>query len=132
MLKQGSKIVDGLSAYKQPIFVYIVPNGELHGGAWVVLDPSINLEKMEMYTDVDAHVGVLEAEGIVEIKMRRDKILTLMERLDPTYAELKRASKDSNVTVDERAQASQALADRETFLQPTYKQLALLYADLHE
>lgn len=29
ILKQGSKIVDGLSAFKQPVFVYIVPNGEL-------------------------------------------------------------------------------------------------------
>ena len=37
VLKQGSKIVDGLSSYKQPVFVYIVPNGELQGGAWVVL-----------------------------------------------------------------------------------------------
>ncbi|KAG5219866.1 acetyl-CoA carboxylase [Salix suchowensis] len=32
ILKQGSKIVDGLSSYKQPVFVYIVPNGELRGG----------------------------------------------------------------------------------------------------
>ncbi|KAG1786029.1 acetyl-CoA carboxylase [Suillus plorans] len=132
VLKQGSKIVDGLSAYKQPVFVYIVPNGELRGGAWVVLDPSINPEKMEMYADVEARAGVLEPEGIVEIKMRRDKILTLMERLDSTYAELKQASKDTSKTAEERAQATQALANRETFLQPTYKQLALLYADLHD
>ncbi|KAG0694582.1 acetyl-CoA carboxylase [Suillus ampliporus] len=132
VLKQGSKIVDGLSAYKQPVFVYIVPNGELRGGAWVVLDPSINPEKMEMYADVEARAGVLEPEGIVEIKMRRDKILTLMERLDSTYAEVKQASKDSTKTAEERAQATQALAKRETFLQPTYKQLALLYADLHD
>lgn len=132
VLKQGSKIVDGLSAYKQPVFVYIVPNGELRGGAWVVLDPSINPEKMEMYADVEARAGVLEPEGIVEIKMRRDKILTLMERLDSTYAELKHASKDTTKTAEERAQATQALANREVFLQPTYKQLALLYADLHD
>ncbi|KAG2157567.1 acetyl-CoA carboxylase [Suillus clintonianus] len=132
VLKQGSKIVDGLSAYKQPVFVYIVPNGELRGGAWVVLDLSINPEKMEMYADVEARAGVLEPEGIVEIKMRRDKILTLMERLDSTYADLKQASKDAAKTVEERAQATQALASREAFLQPTYKQLALLYADLHD
>ena len=132
VLKQGSKIVDGLSAYKQPIFVYIVPNGELRGGAWVVLDPSINSEQMEMYADVDARAGVLEAEGIVEIKMRRDKILMLMERLDPTYATLKRDSQDSSKSAEERAAATAALAARETLLQPTYKQMALLYADLHE
>lgn len=46
----GSLIVDGLSAYKRPVFVYILPNGELRGGAWVVLDPSINANgQMEMW-----------------------------------------------------------------------------------
>jgi acetyl-CoA carboxylase/biotin carboxylase 1 len=132
VLKQGSKIVDGLSSYKKPVFVYIVPNGELRGGAWVVLDPSINVEQMEMYADVDARAGVLEPEGLVEIKMRRDKILALMDRLDPTYSSLKRDSNDSSKSAEERSKASEALAEREAYLQPTYKQIALLYADLHE
>ncbi|KAH9839950.1 acetyl CoA carboxylase [Rhodofomes roseus] len=132
ILKQGSKIVDGLSSYKQPVFVYIVPNGELRGGAWVVLDPSINASQMEMFADVDARAGVLEPEGIVEIKMRRDKINKLMERLDSTYAALKKDSADASKTPEERAAAAEALAQRETLLQPTYKQIALLYADLHE
>ncbi|KAF7294479.1 hypothetical protein MKEN_01440400 [Mycena kentingensis (nom. inval.)] len=132
VLKQGSKIVDGLSSYKQPVFVYIVPNGELRGGAWVVLDPSINPEQMEMYADVDARAGVLEPEGIVEIKMRRDKIVKLMERLDSTYASLKRDSNDVSKTPEERAAASASLTSRETLLKPTYQQIALLYADLHD
>ncbi|KAA1468959.1 acetyl CoA carboxylase [Dentipellis sp. KUC8613] len=133
VLKQGAKIVDGLSAYKQPVFVYIVPNGELRGGAWVVLDPSINAEgQMEMYADVDARAGVLEPEGIVEIKMRRDKIITLMERLDSQYATLKKESKDASKTAEERAAAADLLEKREALLQPTYKQIALQYADLHD
>ncbi len=132
ILKQGSKIVDGLSSYKQPVFVYIVPHGELRGGAWVVLDPSINSEQMEMYADVEARAGVLEPEGIIEIKMRRDKILKVMERLDATYAGLKKDSIDVGKSPEERAAAADALAKRETLLQPTYKQIALLYADLHE
>ena len=53
------QIVDGLSSYKQPIFVYVLPNGELRGGAWVVLDPSINKSMMEMYADPWARAGVL-------------------------------------------------------------------------
>ncbi|KAI0046521.1 acetyl CoA carboxylase [Auriscalpium vulgare] len=133
VLKQGSKIVDGLSAYKQPVFVYIVPNGELRGGAWVVLDPSINAEgQMEMYADVEARAGVLEPEGIIEIKMRRDKITALMDRLDHEYASLKKDSKDASKTAEERAAAADALQARETLLNPTYKQIALLYADLHD
>ena len=133
VLKQGSKIVDGLSAFKQPVFVYIVPNGELRGGAWVVLDPSINAEgQMEMYADVEARAGVLEPEGIIEIKMRRDKIVQLMGRMDSPYATLEKESKDVSKTAKERAAAAEALEKREAFLQPTYKQVALLYADLHE
>jgi acetyl-CoA carboxylase/biotin carboxylase 1 len=133
VLKQGSKIVDGLSAYKKPVFVYIVPNGELRGGAWVVLDPSINADgRMEMYADEEARGGVLEPEGIVEIKMRRDKIIALMERLDATYAQLKKDSKDVSKTPEDRATAAEALERREQILQPTYKQIAIMYADLHE
>jgi len=114
------------------VFVYVMPNGELRGGAWVVLDPSINSEQMEMYADVEARAGVLEPEGIVEIKMRRDKILKLMERLDSTYASLKKDSTNPEKSSDDRATAEEELSKRETLLQPTYKQIALLYADLHD
>ena len=100
--------------------------------AWVILDPSINGTQTEKHADVDARAGVLEPEGIVEIKMRKDKILRLMERLDPTYADLKKATLDQSTSADARAQAVEELDRREQLLQPTYKQIALLYADLHE
>jgi len=51
IVKFGSYIVDGLREYQQPILIYIPPYGELRGGAWVVLDPKINPEFMEMYAD---------------------------------------------------------------------------------
>jgi len=51
VLKYGSMIVDALRAYKQEIYVYLPPNGELRGGAWVVLDSTINPEHMHMYAD---------------------------------------------------------------------------------
>lgn len=51
VLKYGSYIVDALRDYEQPIFVYIPPYGELRGGAWVVVDPTINPSCMEMYAD---------------------------------------------------------------------------------
>ena len=51
ILKFGAMIVDALRTYKHPVFVYIPPGGELRGGAWVVIDPTINLAKMEMYAD---------------------------------------------------------------------------------
>ena len=51
ILKFGAHIVDGLRKYKQPVLIYIPPRGELRGGAWVVVDPSINRESMERYAD---------------------------------------------------------------------------------
>ncbi|KAF1745296.1 hypothetical protein MXB_2628, partial [Myxobolus squamalis] len=38
VLKFGAMIVDSLRAYTQPVFIYIMPNGELRGGSWAVLD----------------------------------------------------------------------------------------------
>ena len=64
--------------------------------------------------------------------MRRDKLLGLMERLDPQFAAFKQLSQDSSQTSEARATAAEKLAERELELQPAYKQMALLYADLHE
>ena len=47
ILKFGAMIVDALVEYKHPIFIYIPKHGELRGGAWEVIDPAINPEKME-------------------------------------------------------------------------------------
>jgi acetyl-CoA carboxylase/biotin carboxylase 1 len=52
ILKFGASIVDALSEYKQPVFIYII--GELRGGAWVVLDTMINPEMIEMYAERDS------------------------------------------------------------------------------
>ena len=131
------------------MFVYIVPNGELRGGAWVVLDPSINPAQMEMYADRESRAGVLEPEGVIEIRsgysiltfpkraditpsVRRDRILTLMERLDSVYAGHKKATKDATLSEQAKAKAAEDLEEREKLLMPTYTQMALLYADLHE
>ena len=54
ILKYGAYIVDALVEYTQPVFVYIPPFGELRGGAWVVVDPKINPDVMEMYADKDS------------------------------------------------------------------------------
>ena len=54
VLKFGSMIVDALVAYQQPLFVYIPPHAELRGGAWVVVDSTINSDVMEFYAAEDA------------------------------------------------------------------------------
>ena len=131
VLKYGSFIVDALVDFKQPIFTYIPPHGELRGGSWVVVDPTINADMMEMYADVDSRAGVLEPEGMVGIKYRRDKLLATMERLDPTYAELKKKLA-GKLDADEYSQVSAKLVAREKALLPIYAQISVQYADLHD
>ncbi|KAI9799947.1 MAG: Acetyl-CoA carboxylase [Sarcosagium campestre] len=132
VLKYGSYIVDALVKYEQPIFVYIPPFGELRGGSWVVVDPTINPDCMEMYADEDARGGVLEPEGIVNIKYRREKQLETMARLDPTYADLKSSLSAKGITPEQQSSIKQKMTERETLLLPVYTQISLQFADLHD
>lgn len=97
VLKFGSMIVDALRVYKQPVFIYIPPHGELRGGSWVVVDPTINPDKMEMFADSNARGGVLEPPGICEIKYRAADQKALMHRLDETLKELDKQLQDCQV-----------------------------------
>lgn len=83
ILKFGAYIIDGLREYKQPVFIYVPPNAELRGGAWAVIDPSINSRYMEAYADPDARAGVLEPEGTVEVRYREKDLIKTIYRLDP-------------------------------------------------
>ncbi|KAM7212033.1 Acetyl-CoA carboxylase, central region domain containing protein [Rhypophila decipiens] len=132
VLKYGSYIVDALVKFEQPVFIYIPPFGELRGGSWVVVDPTINPTAMEMYADVEARGGVLEPEGIVGIKYRKDKQLETMARLDPVYANLKKKVADNTLSKEEIDEAKQQLTAREQQLLPVYAQISLQFADLHD
>lgn len=89
IMKFGAYIVDGLREYTRPIVVYIPPYGELRGGAWAVVDPMINPRHMEMFADNTSRGGVLEPEGIVEIKYRNKDIVKTMHRNDSVIHNLK-------------------------------------------
>ncbi|XP_071943409.1 acetyl-CoA carboxylase-like isoform X2 [Antedon mediterranea] len=132
VLKYGSYIVDALVEYKQPVMVYIPPNGELRGGSWVVIDPTINPEHMEMYADVDSRGGVLEPEGTVEIKFKRRDLLKAMRRIDPKYQELEKSLKVKGLIDKEENEIKSKLREREELLLPIYHQVAVNFADLHD
>lgn len=132
VLKYGSFIVDALVDYKQPIIIYIPPTGELRGGSWVVVDPTINADQMEMYADVNSRAGVLEPQGMVGIKYRREKLLDTMNRLDDKYRELRAKLTDKSLTPELHQQISKQLADRERELLPIYGQISIQFADLHD
>ncbi|KAJ3296515.1 acetyl-coenzyme-A carboxylase [Borealophlyctis nickersoniae] len=130
VLKYGAYIVDALREYKQPVFVYVI--GELRGGAWVVVDPTINPEMMEMYAEDESRGGVLEAEGIVSIKFRKPQLVAAIERLDPTYRQLKKALSDPSATAEQKKVTQDALDKRERDLLPVFHQAAVHFADLHD
>jgi acetyl-CoA carboxylase / biotin carboxylase 1 len=129
VLKFGAQIVDALREFKQPIFIYII--GELRGGAWVVVDPSINSKMMEMYTYENGRGGVLEPQGIVEIKYRIPKVIATMQRLDEDCRKMKE-SIASTVTETEKVILAENLKKRQEFLLPVYEQAAVELADLHD
>ena len=81
-------IVDALVAYNQPLFVYIPPFAELRGGAWVVVDSTINADVMEFYAAEEARGGVLEAAGAASIKFRDRDIVAAAHRMDQTLMAL--------------------------------------------
>jgi len=126
VLKFGAMIVDALVEYKHPVTIYIPPNGELRGGAWVVLDPKINPDQMEMFADVEARGGILEPPAAAEIVFKGDRhVLEMMHRLDAGLQQLDaRKAKGEDV--------AKAIADREKLLVPMYRQVATEFMDLHD
>jgi acetyl-CoA carboxylase/biotin carboxylase 1 len=133
ILKFGSMIVDALREYKHPIYIYFPPHGELRGGSWVVVDPTINEEKMTMFSDPEARGGILEPAGIVEIKFRLADQLKAMHRIDRQLQLLDAefAGTDETDTSAQEAIKDQ-IAAREELLKPVYLQAATEFADLHD
>nr|UVI03450.1 acetyl-CoA carboxylase [Ostrinia furnacalis] len=116
ILKFGAEIVRALRGATAPVIVYIPPGAELRGGAWAVVDPSVNSLRMEMYADPEARGGVLEAEGIVEVKFKQRDILKTMHRMDPELlrqsariAELKEQIKEISKNLDRRGSIDDVL-----------------------
>jgi acetyl-CoA carboxylase/biotin carboxylase 1 len=130
VLKYGAMIVDALRLYKHPVFVYIPPNGELRGGAWVVIDPTINPAKMEMFADKESRGGILEPPGICEVKYRSPEQVKAMHRLDPTLQQLDETLSSANGEAKVKLAAD--VKSREKTLSPLYTQIAHEFADLHD
>ncbi|XP_052451772.1 acetyl-CoA carboxylase isoform X3 [Carassius gibelio] len=132
VLKFGSYIVDSLREFSQPVLVYIPPHAELRGGSWVVIDPTINLQHMELYADRESRGGVLEAEGTVEIKFRKKDLLKTMHRIDAVCSRLAEQLGTPELPSQERKDLEAKLKSREEFLLPIYHQVAVQFVDLHD
>lgn len=129
VLKFGAYIVDQLVAFQQPVFVYIPAFAELRGGAFVVVDPHINEEVMEMYADSRARAGVLEPAGVVSIKFREGDRRKAMRRNDALLQQL--AERDRENRQREKDECD-AVESRQRELETAYRQVAEVFADLHD
>ncbi|XP_049883626.1 acetyl-CoA carboxylase isoform X2 [Pectinophora gossypiella] len=116
ILKFGAEIVRALRGATAPVLVYIPPGAELRGGAWAVVDPSVNATRMEMYADNEARGGILEPEGTVEVKFKPRDILKTMHRMDPELlrlgsriSELKEQIKEISKNLDRRGSVDDAI-----------------------
>mmetsp|Transcript_4093 Transcript_4093/g.8425 ORF Transcript_4093/g.8425 Transcript_4093/m.8425 type:complete len:1074 (-) Transcript_4093:56-3277(-) len=131
ILKFGAMIVDALREYTNPVYIYLPPHGELRGGSWVVVDPTINSEKMEMYADPASRGGILEPAGITEIKFRTPDQIKVMHRIDSQLKLLDSELEMCELEEDKAAIQTQIDA-REELLKPVYLQAATEFADLHD
>ena len=131
ILKYGAYIVDALREYEQPIFVYIPRGGELRGGAWVVIDSSINPKQMEFYAADGSKGGVLEPEGVVDIKFRRADLVKAMKRTCPAMQRLAAGEREGSASKSAQdLGAAEKKLEKE--LTPAFKQLATHFAALHD
>lgn len=133
VLKYGSLIVDAFVAYEQPVFVYIPPYAEIRGGAWVVLDASINANVMEMYAATkSARGGVLEANGAASVKYRTKDLIVTMHRLDEELKTLDAKMNSGNLSQEAKGQIQDAIESRERALLPVYEQISVQFCELHD
>lgn len=76
--------------------------------------------------------GVLEPEGIVEIKFRAKDLVKTMHRIDPVIISKKAELLSVNLSPEQRILLERQISDREKFLMPMYHQVAVHFADLHD
>jgi acetyl-CoA carboxylase / biotin carboxylase 1 len=133
VLKYGSLIVDAFVAYEQPVFVFIPPYAEIRGGAWVVLDASINASVMEMYAaSGTARGGVLEANGAASVKYRTKDLISTMHRLDDKLVSLDKVFVAEDLADSAKAAIKAEILSRERVLLPVYEQISVQFCELHD
>jgi acetyl-CoA carboxylase/biotin carboxylase 1 len=133
VLKYGSLIVDAFVSYEQPVFVFIPPFAEIRGGAWVVLDASINASVMEMYAaSGTARGGVLEGNGAASVKYRTKDMIATMHRLDDELKSLDGKLKNAVGNSALQKEIESQITSRENVLLPVYEQISVQFCELHD
>lgn len=85
VLKYGSEIVRSLKHCKTKVIIYIPPNGQVRGGSWVVFDKNIN-SLITIYAHPNSEVGILQPDGICELKFKEKERIEVFSRLKLPYS----------------------------------------------
>ncbi|MDX1386623.1 MAG: carboxyl transferase domain-containing protein, partial [bacterium] len=64
----GARILDSLEEFNQPAIIWTPPQGNLYGGAWVVIDRNIN-PRVVMAADQSAKMGILGSTAANELPL---------------------------------------------------------------
>jgi acetyl-CoA carboxylase carboxyltransferase component len=64
----GARILDSLEEFNQPAIIWTPPQGNLYGGAWVVIDKNIN-PRVVMAADQSAKMGILGSTAANELPL---------------------------------------------------------------
>jgi acetyl-CoA carboxylase carboxyltransferase component len=78
---------------------------------------------MEMYADPESRGGVLEPEGVVEVKFKLKDLLKTMARIDPVIQGLREKLSKPELNPTEKRSLEQQLNQREDLLAPMYRQV---------
>lgn len=84
-----------------------------------------------MYADTEARGGVLEPEGVVEVRFRAKDLVKAMHRCDNVCQQIMNQMQTC-FREEEKKRLEQQLNEREQLLMPIYHQAALHFADLHD
>ncbi|KAF7683984.1 Acetyl-CoA carboxylase 2 [Astathelohania contejeani] len=84
VLDTGSLIIRNLARAKVKVFVYVPPCGQLRGGTWVVFDKKIS-PRINMIAHPKAEVGILQPDGMAEIKFKEKERREIIERSGMEY-----------------------------------------------
>merc|ERR1719272_123890 len=125
-----AQAIQELDGENMPLMIF----ANWRGGAWVVVDPTINEAMMEMYAEETARGGILEPPGICDVKFRKPDLLKTMHRQDEKLQQLSSELKvaEESLAEDEAGSLRTQIAARETALLPLYVQVSYEFADLHD
>ena len=77
--------------------------------------------------------GVLEPEGIVEIKFKDKDIRKTIHRIDPVINKYKSdLAGSAEAPAEQKAKLETLISEREMTLKPIFHQVAVHFADLHD